>query len=50
MRDRIMLALTPFALLGATPLLGACNTIAGAGEDIPQAGMAIKKAAVRYRP
>ena len=50
MRNRIMLALTLFALLGAAPLLGACHTTAGAGEDISQAGRAIEKAAVKHAP
>jgi predicted small secreted protein len=50
MRNRIMLALTLFALLGAAPLLGACNTTSGAGEDISRAGKAIEKAAVKNTP
>jgi predicted small secreted protein len=37
-----MLALTLFALLCAAPLLGACHTTAGAGEDISDAGHVIQ--------
>jgi predicted small secreted protein len=40
-----MLALALLALLGAVPLLSACHTAAGAGEDISQAGHAIKHSA-----
>ena len=37
-------------LLAALPLLGACHTTAGAGEDISATGHAIDKAATRATP
>lgn len=37
-------------LLATLPLLGACNTTAGAGQDISQAGTAIQKSAVKNAP
>lgn len=45
-----MLTLTLLALLGAAPLLGACHTTAGAGEDISKTGQAIEKSANRNAP
>jgi predicted small secreted protein len=50
MRNRTMLALTLLALLGAAPLLGACHTTAGAGEDIARTGQAIEKTATKLTP
>jgi predicted small secreted protein len=44
------LILTLMALLGAAPLLGACHTAAGAGEDISQTGKAIEKSADQHTP
>lgn len=43
-------ALALFALAGATLLLSGCNTIAGAGEDVSQAGHAIEKTADKHAP
>ena len=37
-------------LLAAAPLLGACHTTAGAGQDISATGHAIDKAAVNSTP
>jgi predicted small secreted protein len=37
-------------LLAALPILGACNTTAGAGEDISQGGKAIEKSAIKHTP
>lgn len=37
-------------LLVTLPLLAACNTTAGAGEDISQAGTAIQKSAIKNAP
>ena len=34
MRTKLSVVLTLFILMGAAPLLGACHTTAGAGEDI----------------
>lgn len=45
-----ILALTLFALLGATTLLSACHTTAGAGEDISKTGQAIEKSANEHKP
>lgn len=41
MRKNLSIALTLLALIGIAPLLGACNTTAGAGHDISDAGHAI---------
>jgi len=46
----MMLALTLLALLGATPLVGACHTTAGAGEDLSDAGKAIERSADKHAP
>ncbi|WP_200819998.1 MULTISPECIES: entericidin A/B family lipoprotein [unclassified Azospirillum] len=45
----------PFPLLfvmlfTATPLLDACHTMAGAGEDISKTGTAIEKSAEKHTP
>ncbi|MDG5497560.1 entericidin A/B family lipoprotein [Niveispirillum sp. BGYR6] len=45
----------PFPLLfvmlfTATPLLNACHTMAGAGEDISKTGTAIEKSAEKHTP
>ena len=45
MRKSLMLVLTLAALIGVAPLLTACNTTAGAGKDISDAGHAITHAA-----
>lgn len=37
-------------LLGAAPMLGACNTTAGAGKDLSKAGQAIENSANRNAP
>ena len=42
--------LTLLALLGVATLLAACNTMAGAGEDISQGGQAIERSADRHAP
>ena len=44
MFSRSLIALSLLALLGA------CNTTAGAGEDISRAGKAIERSAVRNAP
>jgi predicted small secreted protein len=41
MRKNLSIALALLALIGLAPLLGACNTTAGAGEDISAGGHAI---------
>lgn len=45
-----ILTLTLIALLGAVPLLGACNTTAGAGKDISNVGNEIEEEAVEHTP
>jgi predicted small secreted protein len=50
MYKKMMLALTVSALLGVAPLLGACHTTAGAGEDISKTGSAIERSADRAAP
>jgi predicted small secreted protein len=46
----MMRALVLLALLGVVPLLGACHTTAGAGEDIAKTGQAIEKSADKHAP
>lgn len=45
-----LLTLTLIALLGAGPILGACNTTAGAGKDISKVGDEIEEEAVEHTP
>ncbi|MEI8395820.1 MAG: entericidin A/B family lipoprotein [Rhodospirillaceae bacterium] len=45
-----MFLLALLALLSAAPLLSACNTMAGAGEDISLGGQALEKSAERHSP
>jgi predicted small secreted protein len=42
-KTKLMTVATMLALLAATPLLSACHTAAGAGEDVSNAGQVIKK-------
>jgi predicted small secreted protein len=44
------IALTLLLLLGAAPLLGACHTTAGAGEDLSATGHAITHSAEKNTP
>ena len=50
MDRKIVVALALLALAGATPLLSACHTTAGAGEDISATGQAIDRAAKKATP
>ncbi|MFI4981713.1 MAG: entericidin A/B family lipoprotein [Nevskiales bacterium] len=50
MRKILSIALTLLALIGAAPLLGACHTTAGAGEDISATGHAITHSAEKNTP
>ncbi len=45
-----LLIVAMLAALVATPLLGACHTVAGAGKDISKTGKAIENSAVRHTP
>lgn len=50
MRTNLSLALTLFALLVTAPLLGACHTTAGAGEDLSATGHVITHSADKATP
>jgi predicted small secreted protein len=50
MRKNPSIALTLLALIGAAPLLGACHTTAGAGEDISATGHALTHSAEKNTP
>ncbi len=50
MRTKLSLALTLLVLIGATPLLGACHTTAGAGEDLSATGHVITHSADKATP
>ena len=46
----MMLALALLLLMGAAPLMTACHTTAGAGDDISRTGQAIQRSAIRNAP
>jgi predicted small secreted protein len=50
MRKKISLLLTLLALIGIAPMLGACHTTAGAGEDLSAGGHAITNSAEKHTP
>jgi len=53
MQRKLAVILTLLALAGTVPLLSACYTTAGAGEDLRAAGRGIQNSAERnttYRP
>jgi predicted small secreted protein len=50
MHTNITLLLTLMALIGIAPLLGACHTTAGAGEDLSAGGHAITNSAEKHTP
>jgi predicted small secreted protein len=50
MRSRIAICLTLLALAGASSMLTACNTTAGAGKDISATGQTITKGAEKLKP
>ena len=50
MRTKLSIALALLMLIGAAPLLGACQTTAGAGEDISAGGHAITNSAEKHAP
>jgi predicted small secreted protein len=50
MRKHISIALGLFVLLAAAPLLGACHTTAGAGQDISATGHVITNSAQKNTP
>ncbi len=50
MQKKFSIALTILALLGAVPLLGACHTTAGVGEDLSAGGHAMTNSAEKHAP
>ncbi len=50
MTKSFRLAVTLAALVGAAPLLSACHTTAGVGQDISQGGTALQNAANNNAP
>ena len=50
MRTKLSLAITLLALLLGAPLLGACHTTAGAGEDLSATGHVITHSADKATP
>lgn len=50
MRMNTSIALALLVLLAATPMLGACNTTAGAGQDLTAAGHAVTNSADKLKP
>jgi predicted small secreted protein len=50
MRTNVLLTVTLLALLLGAPLLGACHTTAGAGEDLSATGHAITHTGTQSTP
>jgi entericidin B len=50
MQKKLAVALTLLALLGAVPVLSACQTVAGAGEDLSAGGHALTNSAEKHAP
>ncbi len=50
MRTKLSIALALLVLIAAAPLLGACHTTAGAGEDISATGHVITHSAEKNTP
>ena len=50
MRRKLCLALAMLTLIGAAPLLGACHTTAGAGQDVSATGKAVTDTAKKLTP
>ena len=50
MRKTFYLTLTLLMLIGAVPLLGACHTAAGFGQDVSNGGQAITHDANKSTP
>jgi predicted small secreted protein len=50
MTKTLSIVLTLLALLVAAPLLAACHTTAGAGEDLSASGHAITNSAEKHTP
>ena len=50
MSKQLSMALTFLVLISAAPLLGACHTTAGAGQDISATGHALTNSADKHTP
>jgi predicted small secreted protein len=50
MQMKLSIAFTLCALIGAIPLLGACHTTAGAGQDISATGHGLTNSAQKNTP
>lgn len=50
MQMKLSIAFTLFVLIGAVPLLGACHTTAGAGQDISATGHVLTNGAQKNTP
>jgi predicted small secreted protein len=50
MRANLSITLMLLVILAATPLLGACQTTAGAGKDISAGGHALTNSAEKHAP
>ena len=50
MRKNVSIALTLLALIGLAPMLGACHTTAGVGEDLSAGGHAVTHSAEKHTP
>jgi predicted small secreted protein len=50
MRKNITLALALLTIIGLAPILGACHTTAGAGQDLSAGGHAITNRAEKHAP
>ena len=50
MRRSLAKILPALVLLGTLPLLGACNTVSGAGQDVSAVGNAVSRGANSVTP
>ena len=50
MYKKLIIGLTMLSLVAVAPLLSACHTTAGAGQDISATGQALDKAAKKATP
>ncbi len=50
MSKKFSIALTFLVLISTAPLLGACHTTAGAGQDISATGHALTNSADKHTP
>ncbi len=47
---RLSTVLAILAMLGAASVLSACNTVAGAGQDVSATGQAVSNGAQKLKP